>query len=177
MPDELEPMRAAVRAVTTSNDDELYRLLAARMKLIERDPSMAGNVAPNVQDAARGIAADDLLKFGKSAFARISVAGQAVVCGSGADQGFHLQRLLSSFNTDLNSVAAALTGLLIAQLAIAPAIASVVATLVIGKVAPSSVDALCRVWTAKIQASRPAEPTPPPTPTPPPPTPTTPPAR
>ena len=176
MSDELVAARAAVSAVKTTNDEELYRLLAARMKAIDRDPTIAGNVAPNVQDAARGIAPADLLKFGKDAFVRISLAGQALVCGS-ADQGYHLQKLLGSFNTDLSRLTAALTGLLIAQLAIAPAIASVVATLVIGKVAPTSVEALCRVWTAKVGGTVPPAttpgPTPPPAP-PPPPAPTTP---
>ncbi len=175
MSDELVAARAAVSAVKTTNDEELYRLLAARMKAIERDPTTAGNIAPSVQDAARGIAPADLLKFGKDAFVRISIAGQAVVCGS-ADQGLHLQRLLGSFNTNLSSLTAALTGLLIAQLAIAPAIASVVATLVIGKVAPTSVEALCRAWTAKVHGTQPPATPPGPTtpPAPPPPAPTTP---
>jgi len=176
--DDHEAIRAAVSAVKTTNDDELYRLLAARMKVIDRDPTTAGIVEPSVQDAARGIAPADLLKFGKQAFANISVAGQAVVCGS-ADQGYHLQKLLASFNTDLSRITMALAGLLVAQLAIAPMIASVVATLVIGKVAPTSVEALCRVWTAKVQSANPpatTPPAPPPASTPPT-TPTTPPTR
>src|SRR5439155_1567492 len=95
--DDVDPAAAReARAFKTTNDEELYRLLAARMKVIDRDPTTAGIVEPSVQDAARGIAPADLLKFGKQAFANISVAGQAVVCGS-ADQGYHLQKLLASF--------------------------------------------------------------------------------
>lgn len=154
MADVMEVARAAVSDLRAKSDDDLYRLLAVRVKTIERDPSTAGSFAPKVRSAEMGIAPADLLAFGKTAFARIGVAGHAVVCGEGADQGYHLQRLLATLNTDVNTVTAAVAGLLIAQLAIAPAVASVVATLVIGKVAPTSVDALCRVWGAKVASAR-----------------------
>lgn len=154
MADVMEAARAAVSDLHAMSEDDLYRLVAVRVKAIERDPSTAGSFAPKVRAAEMGIAPADLLSFGKTTFARIGVAGHALVCGAGADQGYHLQRLLSTFNTDVNTVTAAVAGLLIAQLAIAPAVASVVATLVIGKVAPSSVDALCRVWSAKVASVR-----------------------
>ncbi len=154
MADMMKAAHAAAADLQGVEDDELYRLMGVRLKAIERDPSTAGNFAPQVRAAELGVAPADLVKFGKAAFVKIGEAGHGVVCGSGAEQGFHLQRLLSSFNTDVNTITAAVTGLLIAQLAIAPAIAGVVATLVVGKIAPTSVDALCKVWGAKVAAAR-----------------------
>jgi hypothetical protein len=152
--DIMEATRAAVSNLPRNNEDELYRLLAVRLKAFEADPSTMGNFAPKVKAAELGIAPIDLLNFGKAAFTRLAAAGHPLVCGTGADQGYHLQRLLAALSTDVNTVTAAVAGLLIAQLAIAPAIAGVVAALVVGKVAPTSVDALCRTWVAKLAAAR-----------------------
>ena len=125
-----------------------------RLEAIGRDPSHAGQFAPTVHPAELGIAPLDLLKAGKAAFVRVADAAQPIICGSGASQGLQLQQLLGAFSTNLTTITAAVAGLLITQLAIAPAIASVVATLIVGKVAPKSVDALCRAWGQKIAAAR-----------------------
>ena len=145
--------KAAVGDLHKNDEDELYRLLALRLQAIQRDPAAAGSFAPKIQASEVGIAPSDLLKIGKEAFARLAVAAQPLVCGTGAD-GFPLQRLLGALSTDVTTVTAAVASLLIAQLAIAPAIAGVVAALVVGKVAPTSVAALCKAWGAKIAAMR-----------------------
>lgn len=149
MADIMESAHAAVLELGKSSDDDLYRLLGIRLKAMERDPQQVAGFAPKIEAKELGIAPGDLLGFGKTAFAQLAVAGHGVVCGADA-QGFQLQRLLAAFNTDVNRVTAAVATVLVGQLAMAPAIATIVATLVIGKVAPTSVDALCRVWTKKI---------------------------
>ena len=51
---------------------------------------------------------------------------------------------------DITTVTAGVATLLVGQLAIAPAVAGIVASIVVGKVAPNSVEALCKAWTAKL---------------------------
>ncbi len=75
-----------------------------------------------------------------------------MICATTADQGFHLQRLLSTLNTDATTATAAVATLLIGQLAIAPAVAGIVATIIVGKVAPTSLESLCKTWASKVPA-------------------------
>jgi len=152
--DMMDEARAAVAELQSTDDDELYRLLGLRIKAIERDPARAGMFAPVVpRQEEMGIAFVDLIDLGKRTFGRLAAAGHSLICGSQADQGFHLQRLLSTINTDATTVTAAVTTLLIGQLAIAPAVAGIVATIIVGKAAPSSLEALCKTWASKIPAA------------------------
>jgi hypothetical protein len=153
MTDATTAARAAIAELSSKDDDELYRLLALRVKAMQRDPTTAGQLSPMVSDAdAMGIAFVDLVKFGKATFGRLALAGHSVVCGDGADEGNRLARLLATANKDVATVTATVAALLVGQLAIAPAIAGIVATIIIGKVAPTSLDALCRVWAARLPA-------------------------
>ena len=151
MPDPKDDVKAAVAGLHDTDEDDLYRLLALRMKTIERDPSVAGQFAPSTVAASElGIAVPDLLALGRKAFQAIARSGQAIICGTDSDAGFHLQRILSSVNMDITTVTAGVATLLIGQLAIAPAVAGIVASIVVGKVAPTSVEALCKAWSAKL---------------------------
>ena len=153
-------MTAATQLDVDADDEEgLYRLLGMRMKALERDPSIAGQFAPApIAPAELGITVPDLLEFGRATFVRIAAVGQSLVCGTEANQGFYLQRLLTTLGTDTATVTAAVATLLIAQLAIAPAVAGVVATIIVGKVAPTSLGALCKMWGAKVGARHPRRP-------------------
>jgi hypothetical protein len=154
----------AMLGVTTLGVDPddvegLYRLLGARMKMLERDPSIAGNFAPAmVAPTELGFSVPDLLNFGRDAFLRIGALGQPLICGTEANQGFYLQRILSTLNTNPAAVTAAISTLLVAHLAIAPVIAGVVATIIVGKVAPTSLAALCQTWSAKLTPASPTIP-------------------
>ena len=153
MTDAMQRAMVGVTQLDVDSDDEegLYRLLGARLKMLERDPSVAGDFAPaTIAPAELGITVPDLLEFGRAAFMRIATLGQGLVCGTEANQGFYLQRIFSAAGTDAATVTAAVAALLIGQLAIAPAVAGVVATIIVGKVAPTSLAALCKVWGEKI---------------------------
>ena len=152
MAEALDEARAAVAELESADDDELYRLLGMRVKAIERDPSKAGSYAPDVRQEEMGIAFVAVIDIGKRTFGRLAAAGHSLICGSPGDQGFHLQRLLSTLNTDATTVTAAVATLLVGQLAIAPAVAGIVATIVVGKAAPASLESLCKTWASKIPA-------------------------
>jgi hypothetical protein len=151
MPDPMDEARAAVAQLADTDEDDLYRLLALRVRTIERDPAVAGLFAPaTLAPTELGIAVPDLAALGRKLFGNIARAGQSLICGSDSEAGFHLQRLLSSVNMDITTVTAGVATLLIGQLAIAPAVAGIVASIVVGKVAPNSVEALCKAWSAKL---------------------------
>ncbi len=151
MPDPMDEARAAVAQLADTDEEDLYRLLALRVRTIERDPSVAGQFAPTTLAATElGITVPDLAALGRKLFGNIARAGQSLICGTDSDAGFHLQRILSSVNMDITTVTAGVATLLIGQLAIAPAVAGIVASIVVGKVAPTSVEALCKAWSAKL---------------------------
>ena len=61
MPDPMDEARAAVANLADTDEDDLYRLLALRVKTIERDPAIAGQFAPTTMAATElGIAMPDL---------------------------------------------------------------------------------------------------------------------
>ncbi len=158
-----------VTSLGVAPDDEegLYRLLGTRMKMLERDPSVAGDFAPRTVGAAElGITGSDVLQFGREVFLRIASVARPLICGSEANQGFYLERILSTLNTNPAAVSAAIATMLVAHLAIAPVIAGVVATIIVGKVAPTSLAALCEAWGAKLEPTGPTT-TPPAPPAPP----------
>ena len=156
MTDAMDVVKAAVADLHTTDEDDLYRLLALRIKTVARDPSVAGQFAPStVAPTELGIAVPDLLAFGRKAFQALATAGQSVICGSNSDAGFHLQRILSGVNMDVTTVTAAIATLLVGQLAIAPAVAGIVAAIVVGKLAPTSLDALCARWQSNLAPATP----------------------
>ncbi|HEV8516303.1 MAG TPA: hypothetical protein VGQ47_01530 [Candidatus Limnocylindrales bacterium] len=151
MADAMSMTQSAVRELGDLEEDDLYRLLGMRLKAIERDPAKAGQFAPDVGSAQElGITAADLRDFGRRAFVHVARVGHMAICGQNAE-GFHLERILSALNTDAATATAVVATVLVAQLAIAPAIAGIVATIVIGRVAPSSLEALCQVWSRKLE--------------------------
>jgi hypothetical protein len=151
MTDPMDEARAAVANLADTDEDDLYRLLALRVKTIERNPAVAGQFAPTtLAPTELGIAVPDLAGLGRKLFQNIARAGQGIICGSDSEAGFHLQRLLSSVNMDITTVTAGVATLLVGQLAVAPAVAGIVAAIVVGKVAPNSVEALCAAWSKKL---------------------------
>ena len=151
MADPMDDARAAVANLADTDEDDLYRLLALRVKTIEKHPEVAGHFAPTTMAATElGIAMPDLHALGRKLFENIARAGQSIICGTDSEAGFHLQRLLSGVNMDITTVTTGVAALLVGQLAIAPAVAGVVAAIVVGKVAPNSVEALCTAFSKKL---------------------------
>jgi hypothetical protein len=145
----------AVQDLQDADDDELYRELGLRVSAIERDPTIAGQFAPpRSMLEPKGMALGDMIAAGRRAFGSISKAGYALLC-SGMTGG-HFDAFIATLGTNRMAITAGLATLLVAQVGIAPAIAGVVATLVIGKVAPSSVEAVCMGWAKKAGYAAPA---------------------
>ena len=144
-------MDEALRAVEEfedADDDELFRQLGLRIQAMDRDPSVAGQFAPpRTALEPMGISLGDVIGAGRQAFGRLSRSGYALLCSGG--QGSRFDAFVATLGTNRMTVTAGLATLLVAQIGIAPAIAGVVAALAIGKVAPSSVEAICAAWAIK----------------------------
>jgi hypothetical protein len=152
VPNVMDQALEAVQVLQDQDENELYRQLGRRVAQLEQEPQAAGYFHPPASFAEpMGISVDDLRDLGRRAFGNIGKMGYQVVCG-GADAtgGGHLQRLIASLGTNPTTITAAVATVLVTQIAIAPAVAGIIATLIVGKIAPTSLDGLCKIWQTKI---------------------------
>ncbi len=152
MPNFTEQAQEAVQGLQDQDEEELYRLLGTRLTMIEQNPEVAGYFTPPASFAApMGFAVSDLVALGRRAFGSVGKMGYEVVCG-GADTpaGGHMQQLMSTIGNDPVKLATVMTTVLVTTMGITPAVAGVVAAIIIGKVAPQTLEGLCTVWQKKI---------------------------
>ncbi len=152
MPNFTEQAQEAVQGLQGQDEEELYRLLGTRLAQIEQNPQVAGYFTPPASFAEpMGMSVQDMVALGRRAFGGVGKLGYEVVCGGGnAAAGGHMQQLMTTFGQDPVKVASTVALILGTTIGITPAVAGIVATIIVGKVAPQSLDSLCKVWQTKI---------------------------
>jgi len=144
-----------VERLLSYDEDKLYAELGKRLKAIQLDPSASGNfdlevTGTEVQSLGPY---QDLKEFGVRFFSRFNIQAYELVCGSDSDNPKDRQKLMEAFGFGADAVAATLTALLVANLAIAPAVAAVCATLAIKLFFKPGHAAMCDVWQTKLPKS------------------------
>ena len=138
----------AVQDFEDADDDELYRELGLRVSALERNPEIAAQFAPPRELLEpKGMALGDMIQVGRAAFSKISKAGYSLIC-SGM-QGGKFDDFIASLGSNRVAATAMLSGILMTNLGIAAVLAPMVAALVIGKIMPPTVEALCSGWARK----------------------------
>ena len=151
MADLMSTAQPAVSDLLQSDEGQLYEQLGIRVQAIRRDPSLSGSFSPAVTyDAAAMGPLDDLRDFGQRFFERFQEQAYNLVCGTGQEDSDERKSVIDAFGISKEAVAAALAGLLVAQLAMAPAVAAVVAALVIRLCFRPAYGAMCDVWKTKV---------------------------
>ena len=141
----------AVGRLLQSTEGQLYEQLGIRAKALAADPSIAGNFEPNV--AYDGIAMgplDDVRELGQRLFRRWNREAYNLVCGSGVDEASDRQKLLDAFGGGDVAVGAALAGLFVAYLGMAPAVAGIVAALTLKHFFRPAYGEFCGLWLEKL---------------------------
>jgi hypothetical protein len=137
-----------VQRFSDADDEELYRELGLRTKAAARNPELAAQFAPSPDLLEpKGIALGDLVAAGRKAFLEASKLAYFGVC-SGM-QGMKFDTLISMVGKDRVALIGALTTVLAANFGILAITAPIVAAIVVGKVLPTSVEALCAGWAKK----------------------------
>ena len=127
-----EQAQPAVQRLLQSNTDQLFTELGLRQKAIEDDPAQAGLFETTATyDAPFAGPLDDLKEFGQRFFDRVSGDLYDLVCGEDAENAIERKKLLGAFGLGEATFASALTAVLISSFCWAPAIATVVAALVV----------------------------------------------
>ncbi len=145
-----QPAVAALNQADTSTDD-LYQELGLRLKAMQQDVSLSSSFQPTIPHniQAQG-AAEDLRKFGELFFQRVHGQAFELICGSQNQDNEQRQQVLDAFGVGRDAVGAAIAGILIAQLGLAPIIAPVVAALILRLVFKPAYESMCGVWKEKV---------------------------
>ncbi len=145
------PSDEALSRLLQSTEDQLFEQLGIRAKALAADPSIAGNFEPNV--AYDGIAMgplDDVRELGRRLFGRWNREAYNLVCGSDADTAADRKKLLDAFGGGDVAVGAALAGMFVAYLGMAPALAGIVAALTLKYFFRPAYGEFCGLWLEKL---------------------------
>jgi hypothetical protein len=136
-----------VEKLLQSHSEQLFAELGLRLKAIENDPAQAGSFETTTTfDAPFAGPLDTLREIGQRFFERFSPDAYGLVCGSDDENAGVRKKLLDALNLGETAFAATLVSALIGTFGIAPALASVVAALIVRLFFRNAVGAMCDVW-------------------------------
>jgi hypothetical protein len=136
-----------VTKLLQSDADKLYVELGMRAKTMAVEPTAAGEFDPPVKhDVATMGPLDDLKRFGQRLFQRWNREAYELMCGKSDDNAQDREKLAKAIGLGDIAVASALTGLLVSSFGLAPAIATVLAALVVKRFFRPAYDEFCEVW-------------------------------
>jgi len=148
--------RPVVRDLLQADEGQLYELLATSKLAVLNDPKTAGSIEP--QATARDVTTQgldiDLLNTGKGIFDKLSPAAYQVVCGD--DNG----DLSDAFKAGKEVAATALAAILVAQLLWIPAIATIIAAIIVKLFFDTAFQVVCNAWKGALPAQAPKPVTP-----------------
>lgn len=149
-------MANEIKDLVDMNEDDLFKQLGMKKKMAET--ALLADGKPNEQSAsvenfkfsdetaALGIA--DFLEIGKKFFKQLSSSAFNLVCGS-AEGSADFQKLIGKGET---IIVTALASLIVAQLAIAAAVAAIAATLIVKLFFDAGGKVLCSEWKNSLPA-------------------------
>jgi hypothetical protein len=151
MPQIQEQAKAAVEKLLESPDDQLFIELGLRRKAIDADPAVAGQFDPELSyDADFAGPLDVLKEFGQRYFDKVNKQVYELVCGNTKDNEQDRSNLRQAFGLDKTTFAAMLAAALVSSFGWAPAIAAVVAALVVKLFFRSGYEIACQMWKEKL---------------------------
>jgi hypothetical protein len=154
MPDLTQQAQPAVEKLLKADESQLYEQLGIRAKAMAQDPAKSGSFEPEVTyEAAQMGFKEDVKDFGQRLFKLWSVEAYKLVCSTEAEDQQTRTDLLNAFGVSETAVAALLASLLVAQLGVAPAIAAVVAALIIKRFFRPAYQEFCVTWKKSVEGA------------------------
>jgi hypothetical protein len=155
MADLTKQAEPAVKKLLKSDEEQLYEKLGIRAKAIAQDPTKGSLFEPQVTyDMAQMGLKEDVMEFGQRLFNRLNVEGYKLICGSETEDQKDRKDLMKAFSTnDEVTVATALSVLLVTNLGLAPAIAAVVAALLVKRFFRPAYEEFCQTWKKNLSAA------------------------
>ncbi|MBD2124550.1 hypothetical protein [Trichocoleus sp. FACHB-262] len=96
---------------------------------------------------------EDALNFGQRLFKRLNAASYELMCKDPFDDGETLKQLNAAMKDSTSKAAGLLAPVLVANLGLAPAVAAIVAALIIKKFSEVIAGEICDTWKRTLEAS------------------------
>lgn len=152
MVDLIKQAESVVDKLMVSDEQQLFEQLGIRALAISRDPAKGSSFDPRVTyDQSKMGLMEDVIDFGKRLFSRWNEQAYKLICGSDPKDEKDREELLKAFNVSDGAIAAALSTLLVTHLGLAPAIAVVIAVLVIKRFVRPTYKEFCDTWKKKLE--------------------------
>ena len=135
-----------------ASDEDLFAELGMRAQMIQAYPDRAGDLSISSADfpAAEGLRSG-FAELGRRIFARLEREFHALLCGSQTSDTSDRAKLRDAFGLGADAVTAAIVGVLTGGLGIAPAIAAVVAALLVRRVLQPTYQETCALWSTRFE--------------------------
>ena len=152
MSDLIKQAEPAVKKLLKSDEEQLYEKLGIRAKAIAHDPTKGSSFEPHVTyDSAQMGLKEDVMEFGQRLFNRWNVESYKLICGSDTEDRKDRKDLVKAFSSnDEVIIAASLSALLVTNLGLAPAIAAVMAALIVKRFFRPAYEEFCLLWIKKL---------------------------
>jgi hypothetical protein len=143
------PSEQSMNRLLQATEEQLYEQLGIRARAIAANPAVAGSFEPDVTyDGATMGALDDVREYGRRLFRRWNREAYKLACSP--DDSTDRKKLLDAFGGGEATVAAVLSGLLVAHLGLAPALAGILAALVLKHFFRPAYEEFCGLWLEKL---------------------------
>ena len=145
------PSAEFVARLLQASEDQLYEQLGIRMKAVASDPAIAGSYDPQVTyDGTAMGPLDDVRELGRRLFRRWNREAYKLICGGELDNAEDRKKLLAAFSGGDVAVGAMLASLFVSGLGMAPALAAIVAALVLKYFFRPAYGEFCGLWQEKL---------------------------
>ena len=142
---------AAVEKLLQSEPDQLYEELGLRKYAMLAEPARAGAFDSDATFDAPFAGPQDVLRdVGRRFFERFNRDAYELVCGISEADAAQRKKILESINLGETAFAAVLVGALMSTFGFAPAVASVVAALIVRLFFRNAYGATCDVWKQRL---------------------------
>jgi hypothetical protein len=147
-----ELAKPSVASLFQSDTDQLYEQLGVRIKALSQNPAISGSFAPDVSYDAQVMGPlDNIRRFGRLYFNRVNRQCHDLVCGQDSKDTEERKKVVHAFGLTKEDLGSAIAALLVAHLGLAPAIAAVVAVLIMKLFFRPALDAMCQVWSEDLR--------------------------
>jgi hypothetical protein len=140
--DEVEP---AIDELLLENEDELFEQLGRRVQAIEGSSVLGDYFDFDVSFDPSG-AREAFRRLGARIYQRWESEAFGLVCGTGSGDGGDRKKLAEAFGVGGTAVAAMITAGLASTFGLAPAIAAVIAAIVVKRFLRPAYEEFCVVW-------------------------------
>ncbi len=133
------------------DEEELQIKLGVYVQKLGEDLNQSGEIDSlekmSQEAVPRGLMADKALAMGERLLKRLNAEAYDLLCGNPfEDQGEILQTIEAAMKDNTTKAAGLITPVLVANLGLAPAVAAIVSTLIVHKIAKSVGETICSSW-------------------------------